>query len=156
MSLIQGFSLKDMFVGGKKTAKKHPKKHSKKSAKKGGYKKRKTMKKRPKKVKGGSSNYHDAYGADHHEEPKTTTDEGFKGHPEPFTGHNPNHPQGFKNKGGEEGFKGYQMMGGKKHKGKKHKRKTHKKKGGYEPTGVVTAALLTAAHMKKKGKKPKK
>ena len=141
MSLIQGFKgLQEMF-GGKKTAKKHPKKHSKKSAKKGGYKKRKTMKKRPKKVKGGSSNYHDAYGAGHNEEP-TTTDEGFE------ELHNGGKPK--------EGFKGNKMMGGKKHKGKKHKRKTHKKKGGYEPTGVVTAALLTAAHMKKKGKKPKK
>ena len=151
MSLIQGFKgIQEMFVGGKKTAKKHPKKHSKKSAKKGGYKKRKTMKKRPKKVKGGSSNYHDAYGTGHHEGPTTTDDD-------TFTGHNPNTPQGFKNKGGEEGFRSKNvMMGGKKHKGKKHKRKTHKKKGGYEPTGVVTAALLTAAHMKKKGKKPKK
>lgn len=151
MSLIQGFSLKDMFVGGKKTAKKHPKKHSKKSAKKGGYKKRKTMKKRPKKVKGGSSNYHDAYGAGDHNGP---TEEGpdvdsFKGHPEPFTEHGPNPPSQGENKDTS-------MTGGKKHKGKKHKRKTHKKKGGYEPTGVVTAALLTAAHMKKKGKKPKK
>ena len=135
MSLIQGFT--NMLVGGKKTAKKHPKKHSKKSAKKGGYKKRKTMKKRPKKVKGGNSNYPDAYGAGHHE--PTSTEEGFKEHHE---------GEGFRSKN--------EMMGGKKHKGKKHKRKTHKKKGGYEPTGVVTAALLTAAHMKKKGKKPKK
>lgn len=128
MSLIQGFTgLTEMF-GGKKTAKKHPKKHSKKSAKKGGYKKRKTMKKRPKKVKGGSSDYPGAYGAGHHEEPNEDNVEG-----------------------GEEGFRGEQIVGG-----KKHKRKTHKKKGGYEPTGVATAVVLTAAHMKKKGKMSKK